>query len=64
MSSLDPWLLELLACPACHAPLRPTGGGEQPEELACTGCGLVYPVTDGIPVLLVDAARRPEPPPS
>lgn len=49
-------LLEILACPACHGPLK-----EQDEELICTGqdCGLAYPVRDGIPVLLVDEARRP-----
>ncbi|NSC22052.1 Trm112 family protein [Streptomyces albus subsp. chlorinus] len=54
---LEAGLLEILACPACHAPLR-----EEGDELHCTGgaeCGLVYPVRDGIPVLLVDEARRP-----
>lgn len=53
---LEAGLLEILACPACHSPLR-----EEAEELVCTGgtgCGLVYPVRDGIPVLLVDEARR------
>jgi uncharacterized protein len=59
---LEAGLLEILACPACHSPLR-----EEGEELICTGgteCGLVYPVRDGIPVLLVDEARRPAPPKS
>ncbi|ELP67420.1 hypothetical protein STRTUCAR8_06746, partial [Streptomyces turgidiscabies Car8] len=53
---LEAGLLEILACPACHAPLK-----EQDTELICTGqdCGLAYPVRDGIPVLLVDEARRP-----
>ncbi|WP_019546900.1 Trm112 family protein [Streptomyces sulphureus] len=52
---LEAGLLEILACPACHAPLR-----EEADELHCTGgaCGLVYPIRDGIPVLLVDEARR------
>jgi uncharacterized protein YbaR (Trm112 family) len=52
--TLDPALLEIVVCPDCHGDLRPG-----PGELACTACGLVYPVRDGIPVLLVDEARRP-----
>jgi uncharacterized protein YbaR (Trm112 family) len=49
-------LLEILACPACHAALR---ADERRQELVCTSesCGLAYPVRDGIPVLLVDEAR-------
>jgi hypothetical protein len=56
--NIDDWLLDILACPACHAPLRPD---HESNELICTGegCGLVYPVRDDIPVLLVDEARRP-----
>jgi len=54
---IEPWLLEILACPECRSPLR---SDEAAAELVCTGCGLAYPVRDGIPVLLVDEARRPE----
>ncbi len=55
---LDDWLLEILACPKCHAPLRPD---DEASELVCTGadCGLAYPVRDDIPVLLIDEARDP-----
>jgi uncharacterized protein YbaR (Trm112 family) len=53
---LDPWLLEILACPACRAPVRVD---EPASTLVCTGCGLVYPVRDGIPVMLVDEALKP-----
>ncbi|MEU8684573.1 Trm112 family protein [Streptomyces sp. NPDC048611] len=58
-------LIQILACPACHAPLQDrTGDSSGPAadpELRCTSgdCGLAYPVRDGIPVLLVDEARRP-----
>ena len=53
--NLDPALIEILACPACHAALEVN----DPESaLDCTGCGLRYPVNDGIPVLLVDEAVR------
>ena len=56
--NVDPMLLEILACPDCHAPLRPD---EPASELVCTGCRLAYPVRDDIPVLLIDEARRPAP---
>lgn len=59
--NIDPALLEILACPACHSPLRVE---EAAAELVCTGCGLAYPVRDDIPVLLVDEARRPDAPPA
>jgi uncharacterized protein YbaR (Trm112 family) len=50
--SVDPELLELLACPSDdHAPLR-----EECEALVCTYCASRFPVEDGIPVLLLDEA--------
>ncbi|MGP4112597.1 Trm112 family protein [Streptomyces sp. 4N509B] len=60
MPLVEAALLEILACPACHAPLREEQReGEDGAELLCTSdsCGLAYPVRDGIPVLLVDEAR-------
>ena len=56
--NLDPQLLEILACPSDdHAPLT-TGTPDDPDAdmLTCTSCGRRYPVTDGIPVLLLDEA--------
>lgn len=55
MPLIEAGLLEILACPACHAPLR-----EDSDELMCTAdsCALAYPVRDGIPVLLVDESRQ------
>ena len=52
---IEPTLLEILACPKCHSELR-----EGEAELACTNaeCALVYPVRDGIPVLLIDEAHK------
>jgi len=58
---LDPQLLEILACPAPHhAPLR-LGSHDDPEAdaLTCTACGRTFPVTDGIPVLLLAEATPP-----
>ena len=56
--NIDGWLMEILACPQCHSPLR---ADEEASELVCTSsdCGLAFPVRDDIPVLLVDEARRP-----
>ena len=53
---IDKELLEILACPACKAPVRLEG-----DRIACTagGCGLRYPVRDGIPVMLVEEAEKP-----
>lgn len=57
-STIEPWLREILRCPACRSALRDETGASGPE-LVCTGadCGLAYRVDDGIPVLLVDEAR-------
>jgi uncharacterized protein YbaR (Trm112 family) len=57
---LDPVLLDILVCPDCKGELRVD---DEHEELICTQCGLIYPVRDNIPVMLVDEARR-EPQPS
>ena len=53
---LDPQLMEILACPCPdHAPLRTgTAADPQADALTCTACGRSFPVTDGIPVLLLD----------
>lgn len=54
--SLDPELLEILACPACKSPVV-----QKEEKLLCTNssCGLKYPIKDGIPVMLIEEAEKP-----
>jgi uncharacterized protein YbaR (Trm112 family) len=54
---IDPKLLEILICPDCQQPVREL---EQDKGLECSGCGRVYPVRDGIPVMLVDEASDPK----
>jgi uncharacterized protein len=54
--ALDQRLLEILVCPACHAAVEHK---ERRHVLVCTGCGLTYPVRDGIPVMLVEEATQP-----
>lgn len=54
--AIDPELLAILACPAeHHAPLELGSGG---SELLCTECDRAFPIRGGIPVLLLDEARR------
>ena len=52
---IDPWLLARLVCPATRTPLR---YDEAAGELVSDAAGLAYPVRDGVPVLLVEAARK------
>ena len=52
---LDPVLMEILVCPDCKGELR---ADEANDELICLRCGLIYPVRDDIPVMLVEEARR------
>jgi hypothetical protein len=55
--SLDQQLLEILACPAeDHAPLTYDVAA---QTLTCTSCARVFPVRDGLPVLLLDEAEQP-----
>jgi uncharacterized protein YbaR (Trm112 family) len=51
--SLDPGLLEILACPRCKGALLLTPGG---SGLGCPRCGVCYPVTDDIPVMIFEEA--------
>jgi uncharacterized protein YbaR (Trm112 family) len=44
----------VLVCPACLTRLALESGA-----MACTGCGRVYPIREGIPVLLLDEATQP-----
>ena len=54
--SLDPLLLEVIACPAeHHAPLDFDAAA---QTLTCTSCGRVFPVRNGLPVLLLDEADK------
>lgn len=53
--SLDPELVEILACPDTHH--TPLDYDPVDETLTCPECGRVFEVRDGIPVLLLDEAR-------
>jgi uncharacterized protein YbaR (Trm112 family) len=52
---VDPKLLEILVCPLTKGPLR---YDMEAGELISEQAGLAYPIRDGIPIMLVDEARR------
>lgn len=52
---VDPWLLSILTCPATRTPLRLNA---TVDELVSDAAGLAYPIRDGVPVMLVEEARR------
>ena len=54
-SGVDPKLLEILVCPLTKGPLRYDADA---QELISEQAGLAYPIRDGIPIMLVDEARR------
>ena len=72
--TIEPWLRGILRCPQCkgelvdavHTTGEPARTSETAEttataetaELRCDACHLAYPVEGGVPVLLVDLARR------
>ncbi len=52
---IDPWLLDRLVCPVTRTPLRHDAAQ---GELVSDAAGLAYPIRDGVPVMLVEEARR------
>ncbi|HEX2645757.1 MAG TPA: Trm112 family protein [Candidatus Dormibacteraeota bacterium] len=53
---ISPELLEILACPKCHSRLEP----REPAQLRCPMCKVLYPIVDGIPVLLIEEGKPEE----
>jgi uncharacterized protein YbaR (Trm112 family) len=51
----DPHMLEALVCPLTHSMLR-----YDPEhmELVSRAAGVAFPIRNGIPILLIDEARK------
>ena len=53
--AVDPKLLEILVCPLTKGDLR---YDRERQELISEQARLAYPIRDGIPIMLVDEARR------
>lgn len=51
----DETLLDVLACPLTRTPLRYDANS---NELISDEAGLAFPIRDGIPIMLVDEARK------
>jgi uncharacterized protein YbaR (Trm112 family) len=54
-TTVDRRVLEALICPLTHATLRYDAAA---QELISQSAGLAYPIRNGIPVMLVDEARK------
>jgi uncharacterized protein len=48
-------LLDILACPLSKSPLR---YDQSKQELVSDKAKLAYPIRDGIPILLIEEARK------
>ena len=55
VTKVDSKLLELLVCPLTKEMLRYDSDS---QELISDKAGLAYPIRDGIPIMLVDEARK------
>ena len=51
---IDPKLLEILVCPLTKGPLDYDAGN---QELISRQAKLIYPIRDGIPIMLPEEAR-------
>jgi uncharacterized protein YbaR (Trm112 family) len=56
-TSVDPKLLEILVCPVTKGRLEYDA---TKQELISRAAKLAYPIRDGIPIMLVEEARRLE----
>lgn len=54
-AAFDRRMLEALICPETHARLDYDAGR---QELVSKSAGLAFPIRNGIPVMLVDEARK------
>ena len=54
-SKVDSKLLEILVCPLTKGMLK---YDQDKQELVSEKAGLAYPIRDGIPIMLVDEARK------
>ena len=54
-NGIDKKLLDILVCPISKGPLKYNKGE---NELISLEAGLAFPIEDGIPIMLLDRARK------
>lgn len=55
LSPINPELLEILVCPQCKGEIVYSSTN---QNLTCSSCKLVYPIQNGIPVMIVEEAAK------
>lgn len=50
---IDRELLKILVCPACKEEVK-----LENEKIVCIRCKRIYPIKDGIPIMLTDEAEQ------
>jgi len=50
-------LLDLIACPKCHAKLSAVDAPDQTSGFLCDSCKLLFAYVDGLPNMLISEAR-------
>ncbi len=53
--AVDPELLEILVCPVTRTTLK---YDEKAQELISEAAGVAYPIRQGVPVMLIEEARK------
>lgn len=51
---MDKDLLDILACPRCHSSLELHSENGVDTGLICRPCGVLFPIRDDIPVMLLE----------
>jgi uncharacterized protein YbaR (Trm112 family) len=54
MTAISQELLDLLVCPVCKTPVTLTA---DQQGLRCLTCRIVYPIRDGLPVMIREEAN-------
>lgn len=51
---MEPDFVSILACPSCRGPVTLS---DDEMGLVCQPCAVIYPIREGIPVMLVEEAK-------